>query len=259
MNILLRNRPWLPLACLLAVLTPGLLCGQGKPENLRRQVKAWLDKNYLNKYPETSAKVRQQVDKDLDDGNDFAFTFGPGVMSSGKAYQVHVFAGQFHTFPLTIPQVKQVLSGPDRVDYAGGKRGYKIETARVSLDQLRVDNGNNLDPAKKLTGQVSYQVRQKPDSKIAIRLTYRWEGSTYQLFDHRADGLPNDKGTLTFSVGPMADDNDKDRPKLVGPLVVFVDLCTIAEEPSPELGGVKIPTVKVLSNSVPALLDVAAR
>src|SRR5262245_56115710 len=91
---------------LAVVLTFGTVRGQGsKAGALRRQALAWLSANHADD-AEWTDKVRKQVAKDIDEGNDFIFTFGPGVMKTSKPYQVHVFAGRFYTFQLTIPQIK---------------------------------------------------------------------------------------------------------------------------------------------------------
>jgi hypothetical protein len=224
---------------------------------LRRQVLAWLHENHKDN-AEWTEKVRQTAIKDLDAGGDFFFTFGPGVMASGKPYQIHVFAGRFYAIPLTLPQVKKLVSGPNGVSYSGGRRGYKVEpTPRVLVRQPEIANSDNLDPTQKSTGQIAYQVKDNLPGKVAVRLSFR-EGRNFRMLFHHLDAAPSEqRGTISFSVGPI--DDGKEGNKIGGPVVMFLDLCTITEEPDPDLGGTKVPTVTVISNTVPVLVDLPGK
>jgi hypothetical protein len=224
---------------------------------LRRQVLAWLQENHKDN-AEWTEKVRQAAIKDLDAGGDFYFTFGPGVMASGKPYQMHVFAGRFYAIPLTLPQVKKLVSGPNGVTYCGGRRGYKMEpTPRVLVRQPEIANSDNLDPTQKITGQIAFQVRDNLPGKLAVRLSFR-EGRNFRMLFHHLSEVPSEqRGTLSFSLGPI--DDGKEENKVGGPVVMFLDLCTITEEPDPELGGTKVPTVTVISNTVPVVVDLPGK
>jgi uncharacterized protein (TIGR03000 family) len=223
---------------------------------LLRQAMAWLEENHKDN-AEWTEKARNAFTKSIDEGEDFHCTFGPGIMTSGKPYQVHVFAGKFYAIPLTIPQVKHLLDGPNGITFHGGKRGYQIEpTFRAVVRQPRIDNAENLDARKNITGRVAFQVRDKAPDKLAVRLSYRAGGSSSMLLHHLNNGLPQERGSVSFSFRPL--DDGKEEKKITGPVVVFIDLCVISEEPDPEFGGAKIPKIKVISNSVPVLVDVAS-
>lgn len=194
--------------------------------------------------------MRQLIHTNLDSGNDWLASFGAETMKSGKACQIHVFAGQFHVVQLTPAQAGKLLSGPGAISVLSGKRGYKVEAPQITLKSVRIDNSSKFDPARKITGEVSYKIVGKLPSKVSLRLSYRMGTSASSSF-HHLDATPDEKeGKIRFSFSPLAGDDDKTKLK-AGPLVVFVDLCTVTM-----LDVDPYVEVKVLSNSTPVLLDV---
>jgi hypothetical protein len=226
-------------------------------EALRRRVLGWLQENHRDN-AEWTQKVRQAALKDLEAGNDFHVTFGPGVMASGKPYQIHVFAGQFHAIPLTLAQVRKIVSGPNGLSYAGGRRSYQLEPSpRALVSQPEIEHAENLNPTRKITGYLSYDVKDNLPAKVAVRLSFRAGGSYHSLFHHLPSGVRDPRGTVAFFFGPI--DDGKGAKKVGGPVVMFLDLCTITDEPDPEMGGTKVPKVRVLSNSVPVVVDLPGK
>lgn len=224
---------------------------QDKADQLRRKVFAWLDRNYhAAKYPDTAAQVRQWIDNALRDGDDWDFTFGPGVMKTGKPYQISVFAGRFHKFRLSKKQVRKLVSGPDRVAASGAKRRYQVEPARIKLGRARIDGASRLNPRAKVTGSVRFTLRDSLPDKASLRLTYRRGKTTSQHFF--SVNLPAQKaGTLTFSFTPLQ--GEKDTEAITGPLVVYIDVCTLKQlDRDPYL------ETKLYSNSAAVLVNVAA-
>jgi hypothetical protein len=241
------------LFCLGAVVAAGPAHGQPKTsDSLRKQVLAWLDRHYTDTDGETQAKVRQLVQNNLDQGHDWVLTFGPAVMRSGRAYQVHVFAGRFYTFALSEAQARKRLSGPAGITLSEGERCYQVQTPQIILKSVRIDGSCQLDPHKKITGTVSYKLKGDLPAGVSLRLSYRVGNSFTQTFCRLSETLDRQEGTCRFSFSPLHGDDDSEAKLKTGPLVVFVDVCTVTqlqEDPYIE--------VKVLSNSAGVLLDVA--
>ncbi|MBW3595998.1 MAG: hypothetical protein KY475_01840 [Planctomycetes bacterium] len=242
------------LVCLASFVLGASQAG-AQDEALRREVRAWLDANYVDSDASFAAKVRGQVEQDLVEGNDFLMSFGPRVMRPGRAHQIHVFAGRFYAFPLTEAQRQKLMSSPDGVSYAGGKRGYQIEPTRAFVWNPQIENAAGLDPRSRINGAVTFEGREPLPEKLAVRMSYRIGRTTTQKF-YYLDAIPaENRGTLSFSMDPLMKEDDKE--EIAGPLVVFVDLCEIVEELDPQF-NTRTPKIKVYSNSAPVLLDVGA-
>jgi hypothetical protein len=225
--------------------------GDVRAAALRKQVLAWLDANHVDD-AENKAQVRKMIAASLDEGGDCVTTFGPAVMKSGKAYQVHVFAGKFHRYQLTEARAKRLLSGPKGITFAGGKRNYRVEEPRLLIKEARIDGARAHDPRKKVIGEVEYELKGELPANVAVRLTYRVGKTSSQLFHHLAKLPAQKKGKLRLSFAPLQGEKDTDA-KVSGPLVVFLDICTVAQlKQDPYI------EVKVYSNSKPVLIDVGA-
>jgi hypothetical protein len=237
---------------LAVTLAPALVrADAGGPDKLRQKVFTWLDRNYnSNKYPDTAAQVRKWIDQALRDGDDWDFTFGPGVMVTGKPYHICVFAGRLHRFRLSPKQVRKLVSGPDRVAATSAKRRYQVEPARIKLAKVRIDGAAHFNPRNKITGTVSFKLRENLPEKAALRLTCRHGKTTSQHFFY-FNALTQTAGSLPFSFSAFQGEKDKESEKITGPVVVYVDVCTLKQQDrEPYL------ETKVFSNSVAALLKV---
>ncbi len=229
---------------------------QTSPQDLRGAVTAWLDEQYLNKYPETTARIRRMVADDLALGYDFVLTFGPGVMKSGNAQRLVVFGGEMHVLELSIDQARKALAGPDRVSYARGQkdRANRDANARVRVLAAQIDGSGGLEPTAEIAGKLSCE---GAGAGNAVRLTYHYDGTTSSQFYHLAAAPLKPKETIAFTAGPLRGKNSPKGPP-AGPLVVLLDLCTVTEEADPLRGGAKVPKVRVVSNSVAVLVEVIA-
>lgn len=230
----------------LTVLLAGPAQADGQ-DSLRHEVIGWLDANYLNKYPDTTAKVRKQVDDDLTEEGNFVLTFGPGVTKTGKPFIVVVFDGQLYKFELSMDQMRRAVSGPDRVKYMFAGRGnYKREAdRRISVKGPQFNSASSIDPRQPMTGKLAFT--GKLPGEFAVRMTYHLdEKTTGQAFHHVDNAPASAQGTIPFTFGPIQKEG---KAKIGGPVVVFLDLCTITQEPFKNL------EIKVFTNSVAVLLD----
>lgn len=69
----------------LAMLATSRGRGQVQDEALRRGGRNWPTANYSDRDAEFATKVRDQIEQELDAGNDFISTLGRGVMNSSRA------------------------------------------------------------------------------------------------------------------------------------------------------------------------------
>jgi hypothetical protein len=237
-----------------AVLAATLLAGASAAQEvtkdpLHKQAVAWLKAN--NSFGPASKLVRDMtevVDEALEKGEDLSLTFGPGLMKSGKATIVYLFAGQFFAFELSAAQAQQlkVNSRGTRV-YTTKREDRRQAKPAAQLSDLKFEGGATLEGSKKVTGQVSFRTLAKSDEKFALRFSYCVPGHNRSSFHYLDDGLPAKPGSIPFSFGAINRPDDK--KKFTGPLVVFVDLVTVKEKG----GNVEITTY---SNTIGKLVDV---
>lgn len=212
----------------------------------RNKIVAWVTQN--NKFGPTSGIVKDMsnaVDQEIHRVNNLTLAFGSGLTRSGKAHIVTTWAGEVFTFDLTDAQARKMGVKPSSVDFSTGTKSLdKRQTPAIATVQgLAIDNANNLDGAKPITGVITVVAGQPLPATMAVRLSYMVGKSTVSSFHYPKPG--QNGGKIAFSFGKI---NGNGRA-FAGPLVVFVELVTITEQN----GNIDATT---LSNTVATLVDV---
>ena len=78
-----------------ALASSPVLAEEGSPQRVRRQAFDWLDNNARFATDKVSEQVREGISDEIAANEDFIITLGASSMQSGRACQVHVFAGHF--------------------------------------------------------------------------------------------------------------------------------------------------------------------
>ncbi len=190
---------------------------------------------------------------DLPQFNYISYTFGPGLMKSGKAHQLLVWAGQVFTFQLTDEQAARLQPKiePFSSRYENGNIGreqrYTPPLAKLSSPVIK--DAKELDPEQTIEGAVEVNIQTEFPKEIVLRLSYRAVGATVRRYFYPKEELGKGTTKLRFSFGGLKSKNEESRVKSQ-PLVLFLDLCIV-----PQQGQVD----KILSNTVAVLVDVNAK
>jgi hypothetical protein len=214
----------------------------------RNKAVAWLKAN--NRFGPSHKLVKdmtEAIDQELEEGQDVSLTFGPGLMKSDKATIISLFAGEFFSFELTNAQATQHGVSKSGASVYASKRSDRRAPANAKLASLKIDSAPNLEGNKKITGQVSVQALQKSDEKFAVRLSYRIQGKNSSSFHYLDKPLSDMPEPIRFSFSAVNDARDQKPHR--GPLVAYVDLCTVKEKG----GNVE---VVLYSNTIGVLVDV---
>jgi len=215
----------------------------------REKAVAWLRAN------NTFGPKHRMVDQlaraldEVDGGKAFFLRLGTRLVKSRKPTLLAGRNGAFQAFEVApelagkwIPELLTEFKTTSALDEV-------VEPVPVVIvDSLRFDNASGLDARRKLTGSVTYQKLKALDENLGLRLTYMAGEYTHTRFYRFGRGLAGDKGTLDFSFPPLQDEANT----LGGPVPAFVELCSFQ-------GPAQRGKVVVLSNSVPALLNIGKR
>ncbi|MBY0528203.1 MAG: hypothetical protein K2R98_32710 [Gemmataceae bacterium] len=215
----------------------------------RNQMVEWMKAN--NAWGPNSGVVntmRNEIDNDVRDNRNYCVGFGNELTRSKKPYLLYSFSGQFYVFELTDTQARELEISPRGNSYStlSVNRDQRVAPSLVQIAKPSIDNARGIDGTKPLTGKVSLKLLNSLPANTAVRLCYSAGGSTSCLF-HYLDNLPQKDGEVSFSFKPINAEREK---KVVGPLVVFIDLCTVRQVN----GQVEI---KVLGNTQGIMLEVA--
>jgi hypothetical protein len=214
------------------------------PDALRKEVAAWLKKNTRPAEDTQLAEVFSRMDKDIAKGQYFVLTLGPEVMKSGKPFQVYGFADQFFTFKLRPAQVKRLGLEQAGVSYAtAGARGLnrREATPLVKLGKPRVTSDR---AGGKINGQIVCRTVLAKAGKYGLRVSYQVDGEwTQQLFPLKK--LPKKKARLRFALDRIG----KGKKPYAGPVVLFLDVCSVREKNGQA-------SFAIHSNTVGKLIDV---
>lgn len=190
--------------------------------------------------------MSELIQSEVAEGKPFSITMGPKLVKSGQPYQLHVFAGTFFKFRLTAEQARRLDLGDSSLTYSSGpaSREMKGETL-VKLGVPQFKNGTTIKGSEHITGSVDCETLAKNGEEIALRLSYYTTGNRMSF--HYPESLPVNNGQVAFDFGEI---NSADgQEKFSGPVVVFMDLCTVKENN----GNI---TVTLHSDTVAVLVDV---
>jgi hypothetical protein len=187
------------------------------------------------------------VDEEVENGNNVSLIFGSNFLRSGKAAQVFLFAGQFFSFELSRDQAARLELKPNTVRQLIDKRYDRTDTPLLAeLSTLKIDGSDVLDRSKKITGSVACRTLAKGRGQLALRLSYRGTDGYVASFHYLDKGGVDGKRKLAFSFSPI----DYSR---AGPLVLFLDLCTVIERHG------RLPDIVRHSNTLGVLVQVVDR
>jgi hypothetical protein len=208
----------------------------------------WIKSN--NRFGSDSKLVEDMaelIQSEIAKGQTFSLTFGPNLMKSGQPHQLHLFAGKFFKFRLTAEQARRLDVDGGSLTHASGPSSHKElrGDTLVKLSAPQFQGGNTLKGSQRMTGQVTCETLKNTGGQYAIRLSYYTSGNRMSF--HYPDSLPVTNGQLSFDVSAV--NSAEDREKFSGPLVVFMDLCTVKEN-NGEI------TVTLHSETVAVLVDV---
>ncbi len=236
--------------CIAALLAAASL-GQANTDGLKKRVNDWVAANYTGGNEKVGGFIREK----LDAGSDLVATFGAGVMKQGKATQLIVFAGRFYAVPLSAEQASALLRDGATFDITPHKRWYLVGTPQAALKGLKIADAKALDPTKRVTGTVNLDITGTLPAKALLRMTFRTPKGSTELFTRLPEGARS--GPLSFSFQPMLSEADKDL-NLSGPMVVFIDICTVEERTPGSDSEVKMHSTPVGTMLNMKKADVAA-
>jgi hypothetical protein len=224
--------------------------GDSSTSEVRRAIVNWVTENNLQGAgARWLPELTKQIDTDLQAGTNVSLAFGAKTVKGGKAALLHTWAGKVYQFRLSEAQAQAMGLKPGDITYSQKAKRTERQAPRLlaQLARPRVKNANKLDATKRITGDVFVRNPGKMPDKFALRISYSVNGHTTSKLLY-PEQFPSESGRLNFSFEPMIDLSKGDKP-VVGPVVVFLDLCLIKANDK----GVE---VTLLSNSVAKLLDV---
>ena len=213
----------------------------------KAQLVEWIRNN--NKWGPDHQIVKDmgdQVSSDVNNTNLLELTMGKGLTRAGRTARLCIFAGDFFAFEMTDAQAEAGDNKPMSVGYSTGtKTRDKREVPPIAkLSKLSIKNADNLSGNDKVSGSVSVDVTGQLPAKPALRLTWMADRNTRSLFVYPT--VNAGENALNFEFNPL---NDKDSKPTKGPVVVYIDLCTINTD------GGAINT-NLLGNTVATLVNV---
>jgi hypothetical protein len=253
----MRTNAWKALLVLVFLSSAPVFlhAGDAKPDTraARNKIVGWVKSN--GRFGPDSGMVRdvsEMLDADIGKYNNLTLIFSQGLLRSGAAFQINYWAGDVFTFRLSPQQAKRLDLKGSTFRYAQGTSALdeRRSPPQVTLSQLKIENAENLNVRKRITGDVSFKILEKPAEKLALRISYSTNGHTTSSFKHLDNELDSGSGSLHFTVGAIAPDRDqrKENESYAGSVAVFVDLCRIAEVRD----GVH---ATIVSNSLASLVD----
>jgi serine/threonine protein kinase len=226
-----------------AVLATGLT-----PQEIRKRSVAWIRAN--NRWrPDHKivADVSRHVDEALDKNEEFLLHLGPALMKSNKPTLLGSRGGFWYLFELTPEQARSWQTNENVLKHAvAPEKDRSPASPQVVLSGPRIDHALELDGSRNVTGSIGYRRRLPLDGKLGLRLMYYRGEERARLFHYFREALPAEEGRLSFSYGPM----NSDKTQLVGPVVVFLELCAFA---GPALPDNAVP----ISNPIVLVVNVA--
>jgi hypothetical protein len=245
------RRTWFLASLLVLGPAPHVLAQAKTPDTAEASKKAaeWVrDNNAFRKDHPLAKDMAKMIEQEVGRVNNLKLTFAPDLMKSGKAHELHLWAGEVFVFPLNNDQARRLAlkRGEVRVDRGPNARDLRARTAPVKLGKLTLTGGAALDGARPTTGKLVIEVVAPPQKPVALRLAYTVGGRTTAHYHHLPAGLKKGAQEVSFKFGPI---NGGGRPPHAGPVVVFVEACEVANKG----GGVE---VTILSNTLAQLVDV---
>ncbi len=170
---------------------------------------------------DVTAKVEKQVGLD----RPFVAKLGPGLLKSNK---MTMLAGQGDNLFALVPSADSVAGFPETsmvfIESAAlNQTGHSKPVAKLS--SLKVNDRQQLDGSKNITGSVQYEHVNSQSGHYALRLVCMAGNNTVTLYDFLDEGLPGEKAELTFSFAPIVSAGVDHK----GPLVAFVELVSFPD------------------------------
>jgi hypothetical protein len=149
-------------------------------------------------------------------------TIGPRAVKSGKSTVLFAWDGGFSAFEVT-PEQAKMMNVPDK-DLGLQVFGYPAQQFRLprpfTLSALKIDNADNLDPAKKITGAVTCERLEDDGGTLALRWTQFGTGGLSMADFALFDGVGKGETTLKFTFPDLS----MLRNKMAGTSVAVVEL-----------------------------------
>ncbi|MGA7919561.1 MAG: hypothetical protein WCA38_07795 [Candidatus Acidiferrales bacterium] len=220
-----------------------------KQEPANKQAIDWIKAN--NRFGSHSQLVKDMTDlieDEFGEGNVVSLTFGTGLMKSGTAHQIWIFAGEFFAFEFSMQQAKQADAEKSSVtQFSVSLRDRCAAAPAAKLESFDVDDAESVAGIKPLTGKVSLRDFKDADGKYALRLFFRTSDLNHSRFFYLNDPEQFKTGTAHFEFGAI--NKPGDTKIFAGPLVAFLNLCSVAQN------GQNVE-VTLYSNTVATLLNV---
>ena len=211
----------------------------------------WLKQN--NKFGPDHGIVKDMtsvMDDATKDGFNVNLSFGKNLMKSGKFQSISLWSGQFISFSLTDQQAAKIDLKESSVDTNTAKRQDKRAAKPIfALSELKFNelNQGTIAGSTKLTGTLKCQLLGKlePGKTYALRQGYRTKVNVLRF--HYYEEHPTAEGVaIVFRFNEI---NEPDADPYVGPMPVFMDICSVAQS------GNDLD-IELLSNSLGTLFDV---
>jgi hypothetical protein len=220
-----RPRPPSPApAVALALATPEQMTRLRKQR--RDQALAWLRDN--NRWgPRASIVERTAATfQHAGDADGFLLMLGGQLLRTQQPALLAGHLGGFFVFPLDAAQARALDLPPTKCSFRDCRKAADLyrATPRVRLSGLKIDHPEHIDPDKRVTGSVAYEVTGPTVAPpFAIRLSFYLEkaGRRMVALWSKRQTLEG-SGRLQFNCPPLG--TREIRPR--GPLILFAEICT---------------------------------
>jgi peroxiredoxin len=173
--------------------------------------------------------------------------FGPGLVESGKANWLNIWDDQMFVFELTATQARTLKLKDKDVQVTTSRRSsLQAPALSFKLEQPTINDSTRIQGTSNLTGEVTCTGLGTDSDRNVVRVSYRKGESTTSSFHYLEQPPTGSKLTLSFSVAAI---NPPNQPAHRGPLVVFIDVCSIVQ-------GNGTTSVTSMSNAVAVLVNV---
>jgi hypothetical protein len=199
---------------------------------------SWMAANLAGPTDEVIGQAKERL-AGAKGGSGFTLALGGGLTKSKGPVLLAGYGGELFQFPLSSDAAQALKLGPRDVHVTTfAEPAGKPAKPALTLSDLKISADS-----PKLTGTVTYQRGAGIAGPLALRLSYP-SGAALRVRRQPAE-VTTASGSLGISLPPLTADD----PKLSGPVVVFVEVCSgeaavsnpvaalVAVVPGPPKGG----------------------
>jgi hypothetical protein len=221
----------------------------GRQKEARDRALAWIrDNDRRGPGSQLEAKVAAESNAGDENTEGFLLEIGANLVKSGKTTLLTARAGELAVFELTAAQTAAKPFPPSALRFRplGQRKDQWRRRPPFTLSDLVINDADTLDGGRKITGSVAYRGQGPIPHELALRLTFFPGKVRRASFDYLNGQQVTASGSLVFSFGAVSFSHSQ----YVGPLVVFLELCSLDHARTP-------PMLVVESNTLTALVFIS--